>query len=409
MEKKSRMKPLASFLAIAAFALGGCSAQSNTEPTAAPGDAIAEMEPLVIRYSDPNAPTASHATALQAFMERVTAETEGKVTFETHFSGVLHPGDESLSALESGMVDMTFVSPSYLPDLLPAGVWNLQLAQSRNASFPEGLVAHTPVQMELYASEAMTEELEHYDATLLATWGSMPFDLLCAREVRVPEDLSGASVRTAGAPWVEEVEAFGMTNVFLPAVDVYEGLQRGVIDCSVSLPSIFMTTGIWEVAKYYIPANFGLSLGSSILMNKSVYDALPVEVQRVIFDARIALVVDIVEVTMQRYVEWATEAPGKGVTFVDPAPFNDVLEGLRAERSDSVASSAPSSVRDPEAFIELFEELSDEWSARTEELGLSVQTPKSADGWIDAYLAAQDIDWGAYEEEVADALAGYRP
>ena len=159
-------------------ALTGC----TSAPSAATGgEGLNDMKPIVLKYSDSNVESAAHAIAFKSFMDEVTEKTDGKITFETYFSGTLHPAAEALSALQSGLTDITFVAPSNLPDQLPVALWNSVVGQGYNASFPDGLTAGAPVQMAMYETDAMKAELEKYDAAPLATWSSVPNSMLSAR------------------------------------------------------------------------------------------------------------------------------------------------------------------------------------------------------------------------------------
>src|SRR6185312_14607182 len=211
--------------------------------------------------------------------------------------------------------------------------------------------------------------------------------------------------RTGGPPWNEEVEALGMTNVFIAAADVYEGLQRGLIDCTTNVVSVFMTMGLWDEAKQFIPADLGMSIGASLLIKKSVLDALPLEVQQIIFDARMKLASELIETTLQRNVDWGEQAKGKGVVFRDPSSFNAIIHKVREDRAAKLAGSTPDAVKDPDGYIAGFEKLSQEWSGKVADiLSISNAQPTTEQGWIDAYLAVKDIDWNEYEKMLAEFM-----
>jgi len=405
MRKTSLMA--AGIAATLVAALTGC----TSAPSAATGGGgLDDMKPIVLKYSDSNVESAAHAIAFKSFMDEVTEKTDGKITFETYFSGTLHPATEALSALQGGLTDITFVAPSNLPDQLPVGLWNSVVGQGYNASFPDGLTAGAPVQMAMYETDAMKAELEKYDAAPLATWNSVPNSMLCKEPVQSAEDVNGLAVRTGGPPWTEEVEALGMTNVSIAAADLYEGLQRGVIDCTTNVVSVFMTMGLWDEAKQFIPADFGMSIGAGLLMKKSVLDSLPLEVQQIIFDARIHLATKLIETTLQKNLEWGEKAKDKGVEFKDPSSFNAVLDKVREDRAAKLIDSAPAGVADPEGYIAEYGKLSQDWSAKVADiLSVSNAQPTTEQGWIDAYLAVKDIDWNEYEKTLAEFMGQYRP
>lgn len=399
---------------VAALVLAGCASDNNdaTEETAAPSEegSLADMEPIVLTYSESNVETAAHVIAMQGFMEEVERETDGKITFETYYSAALHPVTESLSAIQTGLTDITFVSPSNVPDLMPASLWHTVVTQgSVNSEFPMSLLEGTPFQIAAYQEGPLAEELAEYDAMTLMAWGTAPNNAICKPEILTAEQAAGKTIRTPGPPFVEEVSEMGMTSVTLPVTDVYEGLQRGVIDCFMNVVSPFITLGAWDEAKYFIPADFATSTGSQLLMKKSVVESLPLEAQRILFDARIALVPKLLEATLARNVQWANEAPDKGVIFADPTTFNEAIHTAREKYTEAALADAPARVGDAEEYMASVEDWVSQWRGLAEDLDVQSGSPTTQEGWVDLYRSVEDIDWDAYTDLLHEYLDQYRP
>ncbi|MDR5701601.1 TRAP transporter substrate-binding protein DctP [Agromyces aerolatus] len=368
------------------------------------------MEPIVLTYSDSNVETAAHVIAMQEFMEQVTEATDGKITFETYYAAALHPVTEALSAIQTGLTDITFVSPTNVPDLMPTGVWETTISQNAiNPEFPMSLIEGTPVQFAAYQGGALADELATYDAETLVTWGTAQNSVMCKPEVTTAEQAAGKTIRTPGPPYLEEVEQLSMTNVTLPVTDVFEGLQRGVIDCFMNVISPFITLGVWDEAKYFIPAHFATSSGSQLVIKKSVLESLPLEAQQILFDARVDLLAKIVEASLERNVQWANEAPGKGVVFADPTSFNEAIDVAREAYTEEALANAPAGIADPEAFAAELDGLAEEWATVGGGLEIESGSPTTQEGWIDLYLSVEDIDWEAYADALHEYLADFRP
>lgn len=410
MQRSRALRSAAGIIATVLL-IAGCS--SSPESASGEGDGgptLETMDPITLTYSDSNVETAAHVIAMTAFMERVEEETGGKVTFETYYAASLHPVTEALSAIETGLTDITFVSPSNVPDLLPGALWQTTIAQSAiNPEFPQSLVQGTPVQFAAYQGGPLAEELAAYDAATLATWGTSTNSAICKPEVLDAEQAEGKTIRTPGPPFVQEVESVGMTSVTLPVTDVFEGLQRGVIDCFMNVISPFITLGVWEEAKYFIPAHFATSVGSQLLVKKSVIEGLPIDVQRIIFDARVDLLAEIVEASVARNVQWADEAPANGVTFADPTSFNKAIEEARDEYTEEALAAPPAGIPDGQAVLDGLNTSVVEWEAAAEGLDIQSGSPTTQDEWIELYRSVEDIDWEAYTQRLQEFLSPYRP
>lgn len=400
---------------VTALALTGCAAdtapeaEGTPEPTAE-GPSLEDMEPIVLTYSDSNVDTAAHVQAMQGFMEQVTEATDGKITFETYYAAALHPVTESLSAIQTGLTDITFVSPSNVPDLLPVALWETTVAQSAiDPEFPMSLIQGTPVQSAAYAEGPLADELATYDAATLVTWGTAPNSAICKPEVTTADQAEGKTIRTPGPPFIYEVEELGMTSVTLPVTDVFEGLQRGVIDCFMNVISPFITLGVWDEAKYFVPAHFAASYGSQLLIKKSLLESLPLEAQQIIFDARVDLLTSILEATLARNVQWADEAPAKGVNFADPTTFNKAIDVAREAYTEAALAEPPVGIADADEFADGLANLADDWDEVASGLEIESGSPTTQDGWIELYRSVEDIDWDAYADALHEYLAPYRP
>lgn len=145
---------------------------------------------------------------------------------------------------------------SELPGALPEGMngydilWNAQEAGLLNAEFP-GTVP-------------------------LALWLSEPNVLIMRdRDVRTPADLQGLKIRVSGSAAAAAVEALGATAVQMPAGQIYNALQTGLIDGVITGASAIGDFRLDEVANSY---TLGVSLGRIsfyLVMNAERYNGLP--------------------------------------------------------------------------------------------------------------------------------------
>lgn len=109
----------------------------------------------------------------------------------------------------------------------------------------------------------------------LALWVSEPnVFIMRDKEIRTPADLAGLKIRVSGAVAGEVIKAFGATPVQMPANEMYNALQTGLIDGIVTGASAIRDFKLDEVAKVYIE---GPSMGRILfylVMSQAKYDAL---------------------------------------------------------------------------------------------------------------------------------------
>lgn len=112
----------------------------------------------------------------------------------------------------------------------------------------------------------------------LALWLSEPnVFIMKDRDIRRPEDLAGLKIRVSGSAAAATIEALGATPVQMPAEEIYNSLQTGLIDGLVTGASAIGDFKLDEVANSY---TIGAPLGHIsfyLVMNAARYEALSAE------------------------------------------------------------------------------------------------------------------------------------
>ena len=93
-------------------------------------------------------------------------------------------------------------------------------------------------------------------------------------DIRTPADVKGLKLRVSGTAAARVVEALGATPVQMPATEMYNALQTGLIDGVITGSSAIGDFKLDEVANSY---TLGASLGQIsfyVVMNKARYDGL---------------------------------------------------------------------------------------------------------------------------------------
>jgi TRAP-type C4-dicarboxylate transport system substrate-binding protein len=126
---------------------------------------------------------------------------------------------------------------------------------------------------------------EFADAKVLMLWNSDNAGVMSReRPVRKLEDMKGLKVRTPSAAQAAQISAMGATPIPMPVTQIYNSLERGVIDASMIPASAGLDFKLIEVAKYF---TYNAPLGRSpflVSMNRKRYEALPADLKKIIDD-----------------------------------------------------------------------------------------------------------------------------
>lgn len=118
----------------------------------------------------------------------------------------------------------------------------------------------------------------------LALWLSEPnIFIMKDRDIRTPDDLKGLKIRVSGSAAAALVESLGATPVQMPAGEIYNSLQTGLIDGVITGASAVGDFKLDEVANSYtLNAPLG-HISFYVTMNKAKYESLP-EAERAALD-----------------------------------------------------------------------------------------------------------------------------
>jgi TRAP-type C4-dicarboxylate transport system substrate-binding protein len=205
----------------------------------------------------------------------VEERSGGRLKIEPFWSSSLLGMRNIGTGIKAGIADIGYWPYSVDPGMLPASITTCQLGIVYNAW--AGLKALE----EFRELDVIKKEWEALNMVLLYPSGSPGYVYMGVKPVRTIEDMKRLSIYGV-TPVPEVFRRFGITCVSMAAPDLYEALQRGVID-GVFYGVEYMTYNGWhEVVKYYNP---DLNLGGktyAITMNRKAFNSLSPDLQQIL-------------------------------------------------------------------------------------------------------------------------------
>jgi TRAP-type C4-dicarboxylate transport system substrate-binding protein len=175
-----------------------------------------------------------------------------------------------------GIVDATFTLPGYTSADFP--IMALTELPGTANSADDGT-------KKLWANFEKFLSRDFKDVKVLMLWNSDTASLMSKNKpIRTLEDMKGMKIRTPSAAQSAQLAALGATPIDMPVTQIYNNLDRGVIDATMIPMSAALDFKLIEVAKYYtIDAPLGRS-PFLVAMNKTRYEKLPANLKKVIDD-----------------------------------------------------------------------------------------------------------------------------
>jgi TRAP-type transport system periplasmic protein len=388
------------FAGLATLALvSACGSGGATEVQGAAS--LEDMEPVTLNLADFNPEATIGGEAFKVLMEHVEQETDGKITFEPYWAASLVAPDEMLSSVGSGVADIGHVVPTYFPQDLPVSNW-MQLAVSNaSPSFPTGFLQQMVSSQEFAVNNeaSVAEYAEQNLVPLMGYSSGQSYEMMCTKPVNTLDEADGIINRVTGVALTGESEAMGMSTANLVGAEVYEGLQRGVIDCEAVVVPYQIDLGYWEVADYFLPIPMTVANELAFVINKEVWDGFPDEVQDIFREASHEAWLSMVSATFDKYAQFATEGPEKhGVEFLDTEELDEVVLAHQEKTRAEMAADAPASVDNPDDLLADYWAGQDEWLAV---LNDELQIPSSDNApeeLMEAYISSPDIELGDFAD-----------
>ncbi|ALL79256.1 hypothetical protein AD006_28410 (plasmid) [Pseudonocardia sp. EC080610-09] len=329
------------------------------------------MEPITLRYASFTAPSA--AGPFRRFAEEVTERTRGKIRFDDYWGGSLLTAEETAEGVGGGVADMGMFGPDKYPSQFPVSHWITYLNQKVDPQAPLGLMqGFAAITQFVLTDDLITAQLREANLKPLFTFTPITtYNLACTEPVRTLDEARGKRVRSGGSFIDGDIEALGMIPVNLPTGDIYTGLQRGVIDCTVAMPKFMVAYGLWEVAPHYtrVPMN---GYSQYEVINLDVWESLPADAQQAIEASLYTWYEGLLREEGIRYEErLRTEGPAEhGMTFHEPAA--EMVDAVRVHHGrvvEDMVADPPEGLEDPAGTIARYDALLADWDRRLRSLG----------------------------------------
>jgi TRAP-type mannitol/chloroaromatic compound transport system substrate-binding protein len=255
----------------------------------------------------------------------------GRFRIEVFPGGQIMQPFECFDAVSQGKIEAFMASPQYWKDKEPALEWFATIPFGMNC---EGMAAWyyqgdgLKLMEEAYGTFNLVPRPALWNAPQMAGWFRKRINTIGdfkGLKMRIP-NLGGKVVTRAGG-----------TTVLTPGGEIYAALERGVIDASEWVgPHDDMKLGLHKTARYYYyPGWHEPGTVNEFGFNKKAYDALPVDLRRMLDHATAAVQIygrtDFHVKNATALERLKTEFKGKVEVLQLPTPVLRDLKKISAE------------------------------------------------------------------------------
>ncbi|MGB0903392.1 MAG: TRAP transporter substrate-binding protein DctP, partial [Mangrovicoccus sp.] len=186
---------------------------------------------------------------LQVWIDEINGKMSKGNSFKLYPGSILGAPPAQAELVKAGVADIALVVPTYTPGLFPmTGVVEIPGVVDSAATGADILAT-------LAENGALDKEYADYKIIALFTTPSYRF-FMTDEAAAQPSDLDGLKLRSPSKFGSELFEMVGASGVGIPAPQVYENLERGVVSGAVWVMDAYRTFRLDEVAPYITTSGF---------------------------------------------------------------------------------------------------------------------------------------------------------
>lgn len=241
---------------------------------------VASAEDVIeLRFSSPLPETMGLSQGVEWWADEIEKRTDGRVNVETFHGGSLLGAVDTLPGLQDGRIDLGYMTAGYWPGQFP--LWNV-VGVPFLTSDPE---ADMRAWADLYAgNELLKAEFDNAEVIPLFYFALSQTVFGTSEPVTSAEGLDGTRLRAIGYI-AEGLRAVGSEPVALSPSEVYEAIQRGVIDGFGGWPfDLTNASGFPEVAPNFLLPGIGQYTSSAVSISKESWNELPEDIQAIFLE-----------------------------------------------------------------------------------------------------------------------------
>ena len=250
------------------------------------------------------------------FCKRVKVLTNGRLEIEPYPAGAIVPTNETLTALQSNVLQAIHVWPGYASGRNPAFAALCDFIFAYEQPWELDAFMHYKGGLELLRE--LYKPFGAYTVGVM-TWGVESWP--SKRPIRNMDDFKGLKIREPQGMEAEFMAKAGASVVSLPGTEIFSALDKGVVDATNwATASINNQTGFHQVAPYFTYPGFHSMPVGDFTVRQQEWDKLPADIKEILVSACREWAWDtIIKVAMDD-AKLVSEAKSKGLTPIAWAP-----------------------------------------------------------------------------------------
>jgi len=291
-----------------------------------PTELVYDGEPIEIQVTCINRTLATCKLVEEVLVKNTIERTQGKLTLTiTSFPELGLAGPDSLALVRDGTISFTEITSGYVAGDLP----QLEI------TFLYGLFPNHEIEFKANAAvqgylEKLIQENTGGGQVISRIWVSGGDNFFfCRDKINEAADFKGKKVRSHGAALSDWIEAFGASAQFVAFAEVYTALERGILDCGVTVAFAAHGQRWYEVTKYMV-GPLSSQLINTMVMNSKVFSDLPEDLRQILVEEGARHELEAMRVTPAWNEVWTGRLVDAGLEHIEFTPEMKEIQANKA-------------------------------------------------------------------------------
>ena len=273
-------------------------------------------EPIEIQFACINRTVAPCELWDNFFRMEIEERTNGKIVVPiTSFPELGIAGPDSLEQVTLGTLSFAEITSGYVSGHMPEAELAIMYGL-----YPDHEVEFKVTQAIGPELDRLFEENTDGGKILSHMWvsGGDQF-FFCKEGITTLPEFEGRKVRSHGSALSDWIEGFGANAQFVAFAEVYTALERGILDCGVTVAFAAHAQRWYEVTDYMV-GPLSSQLLNTVILNAEVWNGLPEDLQKIMEEEGARHELEAIRVTPAWNEVWIQRNIDAGLEYQEFSP-----------------------------------------------------------------------------------------
>jgi TRAP-type C4-dicarboxylate transport system substrate-binding protein len=276
--KSKLLLVLVVIFALVGLLLSGCGGEKQKQAVAPAEQKGKTQEKVVIKFAS-SFPMESNVTeSMKLFKEKAEKNSNGRLEVQLYPGSQLYADKEMWRVLGEGGIEMAWLNPDIGTGIVPSLGLTYFPCYFDDRDHHYRMLNGEPGQI-------IGKDIEGLAKAKVLSWGEFgSVGVISRKPIKTLEDWKGLRIRSPGQFTGIFIKEIGSAPTPISSAELYQAMQRGIVEGAYTAVPGFYSRKLFEVAKY-VPDTYVSTVGIILGASVEFWNKLPAELQKIVLEA----------------------------------------------------------------------------------------------------------------------------